>query len=335
MRACTRADSRRRDRRRDQRPPATPSAPRERRHGLGHARQGRRARHEPQTRDREARGPHHGRVGGARRPNPRARPARARGRDGGGLDGGARGSSPRLIGPPRPRPPHPQKPRQCPRRRVRGHGNDRGGHRRGIAGGGDPPFVGGGGVPRSASARAADALARENEHLRRELHRNRRPNTARPSGGYSSSSTHAPSSFVTPARRALISHVARRGRARRGALRPSPCARGTPRSVMRSDDGGVLRRKRRRKRGPGRRSEGDGHLGGHPGRRVRVGGASGAAEDGGGRRAMIDATKANIERMSLATTSRSNPPRGRGRARAGGSRSGSGAGGETPIRIRG
>jgi len=190
-------------------------------------------------------------------------------------------------------------------------------------------------VFRDRLRRAADALARENEHLRRELHRNRRPNTARPSGGYSSSSTHAPSSFVTPARRALSTTW--HGEVGRAVGR-SPVA-------MRSRDAALGRSQTaaysRTSHGPSGARPGTA-VGGGMGTSVGTPGGEFASAALRARprtaevRAMIDATKANIERMSLATTSPIKPtPRPRPSERSGsGSGSGSG-GGANRIRIRG
>ena len=187
-------------------------------------------------------------------------------------------------------------------------------------------------VFRDRLRRAADALARENEHLRRELHRNRRPNTARPSGGYSSSSTHAPSSFVTPARRALSTTW--HGEVGRAVGRSPVALRSRDAALGRSQTAAYSRTSSHARR-PGT-AVGGGMVGtsvGTPGGEF-ASAALRARPRTAEVRAMIDATKANIERMSLATTSPIKPtPRPRPSERSG-SGSGSG-GGANRIRIRG
>ncbi len=185
-------------------------------------------------------------------------------------------------------------------------------------------------VFRDRLRRAADALARENEHLRRELHRNRRPNTARPSGGYSSSSTHAPSSFVTPARRALSTTW--HGEVGRAVGRSPVAMRSRDAALGRSQTAAYSRTSSQARPGTA--------VGGGMGTSVGTPGGEFASAALRARprtaevRAMIDATKANIERMSLATTSPIKPtPRPRPSERSG-SGSGSG-GGANRIRIRG
>lgn len=186
-------------------------------------------------------------------------------------------------------------------------------------------------VFRDRLRRAADALARENEHLRRELHRNRRPNTARPSGGYSSSSTHAPSSFVTPARRALSTTW--HGEVGRAVGRSPVAMRSRDAALGRSQTAAYSRTSHARRPGT---AVGGGMVGtsvGTPGGEF-ASAALRARPRTAEVRAMIDATKANIERMSLATTSPIKPtPRPRPSERSG-SQSGSG-GGANRIRIRG
>jgi len=184
-------------------------------------------------------------------------------------------------------------------------------------------------VFRDRLRRAADALARENEHLRRELHRNRRPNTARPSGGYSSSSTHAPSSFVTPARRALSTTW--HGEVGRAVGRSPVAMRSRDAALGRSQTAAYSRTSSQARPGT---AVGGGMVGtsvGTPGGEF-ASAALRARPRTAEVRAMIDATKANIERMSLATTSPIKPtPRPRPSERSG---SGSG-GGANRIRIRG
>ena len=187
-------------------------------------------------------------------------------------------------------------------------------------------------VFRDRLRRVADALARENEHLRRELHRNRRPNTARPSGGYSSSSTHAPSSFVTPARRALSTTW--HGEVGRAVGRSPVAMRSRDAALGRSQTAAYSRTSSQARR-PGT-AVGGGMVGtsvGTPGGEF-ASAALRARPRTAEVRAMIDATKANIERMSLATTSPIKPtPRPRPSERSG---SGSGSGGRANrIRIRG